>query len=288
MKLLNLKYTTMKKFMFFLFVSCFLAACGSDDDPIEEVDIVKELVLSAQGVAHIDDVEYEFEILDGNGDYTVSVSDEEKAIATLDGNKVKVSMLFSTVDVTVCDKKGQSATLYISSSAPSLNFPSKYTVIMHKERTLKLDDITFGAGGYTVTKLKGTSADVIINKNDIVEITSKAEGGRSYFKIIDKRGTWMDFSVDVISKYELTSNQLDIKAVNDETITITIKWGEGGWKLSEYPSSSFFYNVVIMKEGHLEGYDILQINTSEDVKGESFVKLEDKAGNIAYVKVTVW
>ncbi len=273
----------MKKTFLLLLVSCLLAACSSDDPEMELRGAPKEIKLSVNGWVDTQETEYEFEILEGNGDYIVSSETEAKA--TIIGNKVKVDLLSSSSSLTITDKRYQSASVTIFSTAESL-VPHNYGIFMEVDSTYLMNEIKFGAGGYTVEKTKGNSAEVTVTDKGMVKVTG-LKPGNSYYTVKDKRGTTAPLQVMVFSSYELTGDYLDITAVNDQIISIRIKYGEG-WRVLNF-SSPLFEKISIIEKGDInKKYDILQIDTSkENVKGSGLIELQDKNGNQTAVLVNI-
>jgi hypothetical protein len=271
------------------FMICLFAACNSDDQLAtpELPEQIQKLELSVGPVVQTEKVDLEFDILHGNGGYTVGVSSEEDAKVSVDGNKVKVNLLRNNVSITVIDKKEQSTSLLIYSSAKSLT-PHNYGIFIESGDTYTMKDIAFGSGGYSIHKIKGTSADVNVTENDHIKV-SGLQPGNSYYKIIDKRGTSAAFDVMVTSSFHLTSNRLELTAVNDQTASVWLKWGEGDWKIVRSILSPAIEKVTLMEKADIDKkYDILSIVTAKnEVKGVATIWLKDKAGNDAVVTVRV-
>lgn len=279
----------MKKVLILLLITSVFAACSSQDDLIAEPEaVIKELSLSIKpGHIYTSNIDFEFEILDGNGGYTVSVSDDEDARATVEGNKVKVNLLKNTASITVTDKDNQSASVVINSSAKSLT-PSAYGIFIDNGTSYTMKDINFGEGGYTIEKIKGTSAEVIVVENDGLKVNA-LKPGNSYYKIVDKRGAKAKFEVYVTTAYDFYGRTLEITAINDQIISVIIKQGAGEWKIVGEQSSPIFKKLTMIAKGDKDKkYDILNIATSEnESKGIFTIPLQDKAGNKAYVTVNV-
>ncbi len=279
----------MKKTFLLLLISCLFAACSTDDDPNPEPEaFTKELKLSVQGIVNIENVDFEFEIIDGNGEYTASVSKEDDAKVEIVGNKVKVNLFRYSASVTIKDKEQQSASVYISSSDRSLTSTS-YGIFMSTDSTSLMKDISFGVGGYTLKKIKGTSAEAVMTENDHVKITG-IKPGTSYYKIIDKRGKTADLNISVVATYRLKSDNLEITAVSDQSSSIVLEWGAGDWTLVETPLNGILAAVYLHKKGDFaQKYDVLQIDTSkgDNIKGRTIIRLKDKAGNYASIIANV-
>ena len=110
-----------------LFSFILLLSCGDKGEKWEEFTIIKELELSVptmeESQIEIDEVDFEFEILDGNGEYTVSLpkNSEDNARASISGNKVTVNLLSQRpMTITVTDKEQKEAVVSVRSNHPSL------------------------------------------------------------------------------------------------------------------------------------------------------------------------
>ncbi|MEG0012354.1 MAG: hypothetical protein RR706_09360 [Muribaculaceae bacterium] len=278
----------MKKYLLLpLFIICMFSACNKSDEFIPEIEEqVNELILSAKWNVDTESVEYEFDILDGNGDYTASFSEEDAGKVVIEGTKVKVSLLKNHVSVTITDKKQQSKTVIINSTAKSL-IPQDYSIFIVNGDTYTMKDISFGVGGYGIEKINGNSAEVSIDENDNVKISTLRQGN-SYYKLIDKRGTTASLNVLVGAIYDLVANTIRINAVNDQTFSIVLKNGNAWKVITKEPYSPIIDEVYLMPKSDTNKYDVLQINTAKgDMKGSTTIELKDKTGNIALVTVMV-
>ncbi len=285
----------MKKIFILFAVSCFFAACLPDENlpeeefyPEEEEPAVNLKLSVDEGPIYTESVDFEFEILEGNGGYTAGASGEEDkdAAVTINGNKVTVNLLRHSAFITITDQKRQSARVEIYSTAESL-ISHSYNLFMDNGSTDILKRITFGAGGYSIKKKKGDSAEAEMLENDDIKVTA-LKPGTTYYKIIDRRGTTAPLRISVSASYVMTNNRMTIAAVNEQTAFVTLKWGEGDWTLAEEPSSPCIEKVWLMKKADSEGkYDVLQIDTSENAKGTAMIQLKDKAGRFAFVTVNV-
>lgn len=270
-------------------------SCSSDDElspeqlpgQTEVPEQTEKLTLSVGHVVNTEEIDVEFDILSGNGEYVASVANEDEAKVSIQQNRVKVNLLRNNAGITITDKKNQSVSLRINSSAKSL-VPANYSVIIENGDTYTMKNVTFGAGGYTLQKISGTSADARVLENGAINIKS-LEPGNSYYKITDKRGTTAVFEVLVTSSFFLESNQLDVKVVNDQKASVWLKLGEGDWRIVESTSSPAIEKVVVIEKGDIDKkFDILSITTSKgSVKGIASIRLQDRAGNYAFVTVHV-
>lgn len=143
-----------------------------------------------------DKFDLEFDILSGNGEYEITISDEGAATATIEGNKVTIDLLKRDVSLAVSDKSNQSVSLILMSSAKEL-IPNSYTLLLPKDKTHTLD-IGFGVGEYEIETIKGSSASTIVTEDGYIKVTANTVGN-SYFMITDKRGSTAPLTVLVPS-----------------------------------------------------------------------------------------
>lgn len=271
----------MRKLLQLLLISCLFVSCSSDDDKQIPEEPVHRLEISCNRDLRIDDYDFEFDVLDGNGGYEVEFAQEGSGKATIDGDKVTIHLLTNRVNFTLKDQRGESLDITVYSTLEAL-IPTSYSVFSWNGNT-SVNSIYFGVGGYILEKISGNSAEVEVLEDDRIRIVP-LRGGPSFYKLTDKRGTTADYRVDVGELYELTGNTLDITAVNDQLIQINLRtWGEGEWEFIGDPSSGLFERVILQPGG-----TSLQIKTSpERALGRTFIKLKDKAGNQATIQVTI-
>lgn len=277
--------------LFLFSIICYFASCSSDNviNPGDDGDngSVKELLLSidnSNSTLSFDGIETEFDILDGNGDYTVTSSDEKVAKVRLEGTKVYVDFIghYTDVTITVTDKKNQQKSLSMVSYAESLVSP-EYTLLTEQGKTYTDKYVSFGAGGYAIEAISGTSAKATVNENDEI-VVEGIEFGNSSFKITDKRGTTATYDVVVIATYKLDSESMSISAKRDQTISIKLLYGKG-WELSD-STESLFEGIYVHNATATEGAS-LQIDTSKEVIGKGLVRIINDEEQLAVITVSV-
>lgn len=279
----------MKKAFLLLMIGCIITACSTDNIVDPEIDIeddVKELRISAPNYVTTDKLDYDFEIIDGNGDYEISAEVEDAIKVTMEGNKVTVHLLTRHSYVTVSDKSDQSVSFTIASTAKEL-VPTANTLLLPKDSTYTMN-IEFGVGGYQIETLEGTSAQAVVTKDDFIKVTAN-KIGNTYFKIKDRRGAASPLNVTVPSFYDLKNENLQITAINDQRVSITLKTSKADWTFEQKPTSSLLKDATLISKGSYEGeYDILQFDTNkDDLKGSTSIYLKDSLGNRASVTVEI-
>lgn len=281
----------MKKALLFLMVSCLSVACGSSGNFVQEPEPetpARELKLSVKGSIYTDGVDFEFEILDGNGGYTAEGYDPDEAKVTIEGRKVKVNLLSDDVKITITDAQQQSASIVVNSSAKEL-WPIDYTLFIPNGDVYTMDYISFGVGGYSVEKVAGNSATVIIDDSDNVHVTTLKQGN-SYFKLIDKRGTTAPLCVMVGTTYDMLTSTIEVVAVNDQTFSITLKYGNGDWQLvTKEPYAPIIDKIYLMHKATTDKqYDVIQVDTAKgNTKGRATIELRDRDGHLALITVKI-
>lgn len=285
----------LSKYSFLFLISSLFFACSSDDEIIE--DVTKELKLSVPLIDKewltTEDVDFEFEILEGNGEYTVAVSEiagEPNAKVTIEDNKVIVNLLNHLgAEITITDKKEEKATVYIRSSNESLQTIPSYTLFLDEGRTGTMN-IKFGAGApYTIEKIRGNASSALMEE-DKVKATSLAVGD-TYYKVRDKRGSVAQLIISTSLQLEMatTSNYLEFDGVNNLSASIRLQWGTG-WEIigsTDKVTERVSVSQVLVSTNVWSDYYVLFINTVDKGKGTDTITLKNGNGDFAVVKVHV-
>lgn len=282
----------MRKAILLLAITFLFTACSKDNiiDPdidIPDIDDTGQVLkLSVNGYVTTDKLDFEFDIVNGNGEYEITTSDEGAAKVTIDGNKVTVHLLTREVSLTVSDKSDQSVSFTLVSTAKELT-PSSYSLLLPENETYVMD-IEFGIGSYEIETLKGVSAKAVVTKEDDIRVSANTVGN-TYFRITDKRGSTAPLNVIVPSYYDLGNENLKITAINDQRVSIALKKNGGNWSFVNVPSSPLIINPGIILKGDIEKTtDYLQFDTqNDDMKGSTTINLQDTMGNRASVTVEV-
>lgn len=282
-----------------LFLLSFASLCLSCGNEVETEEPEKELRLSVSGEeAHsitTPDVDYTFEILEGNGGYTATVSQtdgDNDANVTIEGNKVTVNLLVGNgmgAKITIADQKGKRDSLYIESTNASLAIPG-FGVYIDKGDTYTLKYFEFGAGApYTLERVRGNAAEAVVNDGKIT-ITSLGLGD-TYYKVRDWRGSVALLTVQTSLTFKMTStyNYLEISAINNLTATVTLQWGDG-WEIigsTGKVTEDLSVDRPYIANGERAPNYVLFIHTIDKGKGKDTITLKDKSGNLAVVIVDV-
>ncbi|MBS7199139.1 MAG: hypothetical protein KH111_13535 [Bacteroidales bacterium] len=283
--------TLIRSFSLLLALTLFFA-CSSDDEAV-----TNELKLSVPVMdeEHLitEDVDFEFDILEGNGGYIATVSEvggEPNAKVTIEGDRVTVNLLDHLgADVTITDSKDQKATVYILSTNESLQTIPNYGLFLDEGQTGTMD-IKFGAGApYTIERIRGNASSAEM-EGDKVKATSFGLGD-TYYKIWDKRGSVTQLTVKTTLQFEMdmTSNYLEFDGVNNLSASIKLQWGTA-WEVvgsTEKVTERVSVSRILISTGVWSDYYVLFINTVDKGKGTDTITLRNGAGDLAVVKVRI-
>ena len=288
--------TLFKFFLLLLIVSISFACSSSSEEEI--IEDPKELKLSVPLMDKewltTEDIDFEFEILDGNGEYTATVSEfdgDPDAIVTIDNNKVIVNLLVGNhngAEITITDKMNKSATIYVTSTNKTLHIPN-YGLFLDEGSTYSMD-VQFGAGApYTIEKIKGNASQAIIEDNK-VKATSLGLGN-TYYKIKDKRGSIARLEISTTLQFEMdiTTNYFEFDEVNRLSSNIKLSWGTE-WEIvgsTDKVTENVLISKVLISTGVWSDYYVLFINTTDKGKGTDTITLKNKEGDLVVVKIRV-
>lgn len=277
--------------------SCSTAGSETDLDIEEIIEVPRELKLSIPLInekwIYTEEVDYEFEILDGNGDYRAVVADtgtDPSGFACVEGNKVIVSLLDNSgCSVTVWDKKGKSAVVYIQSTHESLNVASHFYSLGVGD-TVEVDNIDFGVGKpYTIERIKGNASEINI-KDEKIYVTARSLGN-TYYKFRDKRGTVLSFTTISSLSFELDESQrtLNFNAVNSMSGSVRLKWGNE-WEVAE--KSEKIIQRYSLERPHLAGgglseYYTFFIETKDEATGTDTFLLRNNKNEEVTISITI-
>ncbi|CEN51109.1 Surface antigen BspA (fragment) [Capnocytophaga canimorsus] len=190
----------MKKIGLIFGLLCFglvaMVSCDKDDNkqvevPAKEIKISKDAVNVLVGETQVID------ITDGNGGYKVKSSDENKAVASVKGEK-QIAVEGKNVGeatLTITDGKQKSITIKVTVSDFLLS-ASEISIIAGKSGIVQ---ISSGSGNYEVTSEDANIATAEIVSNE-VKITAKNVGTTQ---------------VVVVDKKTNKKNSITVKVVND-------------------------------------------------------------------------
>ena len=181
------------------------------------------------------------------------------------------------------DKEGKTAEATLEAVDESINLHG-YGTSVQKGEVLLIKDRDFGAGGYTFRNQIGTSVKVEID-NDRIKLTGM-EYGTTRFDLVDRRGSVLPMNVGVYILKELTSSRLDMTMGVNQSVIISIQYGEGDWEIATH-NESMFRATMMRGSDYIPGErNALQLDTYDAI-GQGHVILKDKAGYTAIIYVDV-
>lgn len=272
----------------FLFLLSFNQCSSDNEENTTEPEIISpiDLVLSVKGLVTIDkeeDIDMVVDILEGNGDYKIHISDEECANAKIIDNKLFISFILNGyVTMTIEDKEGQKDEIRAIIHIPSL-ISYHCTTFLNINNIYEddLSNIEYRAGDFTIENITGKSVEVSI-ENDILSIKGIAYG-KTEFELTDKRGAKIPYTVHVCSVDELMSEQLDLEAVPEQIMHVNL-WSEN-WTIDYYNTKCFNVYMHNQAEGGINNQ--LQIDVLPNWLGSSYVGIKNENGDSAIINITV-
>ena len=283
-------------FVLVLSISTLFYACSASSDEILPETLVKELKLTlpedSHGIIETDQLELALEVIEGNGDYQVTISETDgdpDAIAEVQGNKIKLSLLTKNlIEVTVTDKKSKAVTFKVLSSHKSLEFPS-FGLLLSQGESFLMDNIQFGAGApYTIEVVRGNASIAKMEQGGIHVVANKL--GNTYYKVRDKRGVVARLEVSTILNVDLTSNIIELEALNTMSITVNLPKRTDWVVIGSTDKVTEKVNLVRPLDpstNNVVDFQVLMINTSDTAKGSDTITLKNKDNELAVVRVLV-
>lgn len=259
-----------------LFSSAILTfGCSDDDLPsYSELTVDKnEVFIQADG----GNPTAEVNILQGNGNYKVSVENENIATASLEGNRVTFTGIkngSTTATVTDWTKHSTIITLKVKEDFELLLDKSELVMIKDEDLTASVS-IVRGNGGYEVTSSKPEVATAELTADGTILITSLTTG------ITDVTVTDADGKKAIV-KVTVAKGLVELEATEGkvwkvgETSTIAILAGNGGY-------------TVVSDNGNIATAEIIDdaVSVTAHATGETVLTVTDKMGIEAKVTIVV-
>ena len=214
----------------------------------------------------------EVSITNGNGNYTLQVADNSKAIATIVGNKVRIEgKAAGTTKVTVKDSQNKTAEITVTVKPRGLSL--ERTALTINAGTTAEVAIFSGNGGYTVQVADNSkvTASVVNNK---VRIEGKA-AGTTKVTVKDSQNKTAEITVTV-NAFSLTLERNAVELNPDDTAEVSITNGNGNYTLQVADNSKATATIVGNKV-RIEG----------KAAGTTKVTVKDGQNKTAEITVTV-
>ncbi|GIM58769.1 hypothetical protein CAPN007_09760 [Capnocytophaga canimorsus] len=259
-----------------------MVSCDKDDNkqvevPAKEIKISKEAVNVLVGETQVID------ITDGNGGYKVKSSDEDKAVASVKGEK-QIAVEGKNVGeatLTITDSKQKSITIKVTVSDFLLS-ASEISIIAGKSGTVQ---ISSGSGNYEVTSEDANIATAEIVSNE-VKITAK-NVGTTQVVVVDKK-TNKKYSITVKVVNDLKMEKSELTVTNGDFEIINILGGDNANGNYEFEITTTPTDVVNVEPKWYDSTQGHHLKVTGLKPGETTVTVKDKqTQQIATFKVTV-
>ncbi|MFJ1426453.1 leucine-rich repeat protein [Capnocytophaga canimorsus] len=276
----------MKKIGLIFGLLCFglvaMVSCDKDDNkqvevPAKEIKISKDAVNVLVGETQVID------ITDGNGGYKVKSSDENKAVASVKGEK-QIAVEGKNVGeatLTITDGKQKSITIKVTVSDFLLS-ASEISIIAGKSGIVQ---ISSGSGNYEVTSEDANIATAEIVSNE-VKITAKNVGTTQVVVVDKKTNKKNSITVKVVN--DLKMEKAELAVTNGDFEIINILGGDNANGNYEFEITATPTDVANVEH---QWYDATQghhLKVAGLKPGETTVTVKDKqTQQIATFKVTV-
>ena len=228
----------------------------------------------------------EVSITNGNGNYTLQVADNSKAIATIVGNKVRIEgKAAGTTKVTVKDSQNKTAEITVTVRARALTL--ERTALTINAGTTAEVAIFSGNGGYTVQVADNSkvTASVVNNK---VRIEGKA-AGTTKVTVKDGQNKTAEITVTV-NAFSLTLERNAVELNPDDTAEVSITNGNGNYTLQVADNSKVTATIVGNKvriEGKAAGTTKVTVKDSQNKTAEITVTIRARALTLERTTLTI-
>ena len=230
------------------------------------------------------DAAVEVAIRSGNGNYTLQVADNSKAIATIVGDKVRIEgKEAGTTKVTVKDSQNKTAEITVTVKPRGLSL-ERTALTINAGATAEVA-IFSGNGGYTVQVADNSkvTASVVNNK---VRIEAKA-AGTTKVTVKDGQNKTAEITVTV-NAFSLTLERTTLTINAGTTAEVAITAGNGNYTLQVADNSKVTASVVNNKvriEGKAAGTTKVTVKDSQNKTAEISVTVSPR--NLAVEKMRV-
>lgn len=179
-----------------------------------------------------------FRVIQGNGNYKVTSSNEEVATATVEGNTIKVTALKAgSTSLTITDWAKMSTSVQVIVDQLTDLVLVTTSTTMYPEET-KTVDVYTGNRGYKVTVDNSSVAKASVDETGKIQITSLAPG-TAKVTVTDRQNKQAELTVKVI-KHLVIDNPDPIEClVIGEPVTIKILDGNGKYTCINNGSASY-------------------------------------------------
>lgn len=259
-----------------LYLAGFLLAAatvfsGCNDDGPSYHDLVpntQELIINLDETP-----EGIIQIVQGNGNYKITSSNEDVATAIAEGNKIKVTALKAgSTDLSITDwaKMSTNVKVIVDQLSELVLSNSATTMYPGENKTV---NVYTGNRGYKVTVDKESVVKATVDEEGHIQIESLAPGNATV-TVTDRLNKSAEFSVKVIKKLVVDNSEEIAYLTVGEPLTIKILDGNGGYTCTNNGSATYLKCTIaengtdVIIEG-LKRYRFNKTVTIKDQEGES-------------------
>ena len=211
-------------------------------------------------------------ITNGNGGYTVDSEDNNKVMAKIEGNGIRITAKAAgTTKVTVKDGQNKTAEISVTVSPHNLAVEKMRVELNAGANTLVA--ITNGNGGYTAVSEDNNKVTAQIESNGI-RITAKA-AGTAKVTVKDSANKQVEIVV-VVRPYNLTVDKTEVEVNVGATAEVAIRSGNGGYSAPMYDNTKVQVAIVGST-----------VRITGKAAGETSVTIKDSQNKTAEITVTV-
>ena len=241
-----------------------------DDDPSyhDLVPNTQELIINLDETP-----EGIIQIVQGNGNYKITSSNEDVATAIAEGNKIKVTALKAgSTDLSITDwaKMSTNVKVIVDQLSELVLSNSATTMYPGENKTV---NVYTGNRGYKVTVDKESIVKATVDEEGHIQIESLAPGNATV-TVTDRLNKSAEFSVKVIKKLVVDNSEEIAYLTVGEPLTIKILDGNGGYTCTNNGSATYLKCTIaengtdVIIEG-LKRYRFNKTVTIKDQEGES-------------------
>lgn len=228
---------------FALLANALLVSCSEDEPNYSNLEVDTQTI-----TIDLDETEEgSCNIVEGNGNYRVTSSDESVATVALSGNKIIVTGLqYGSATITVSDWAKKSTNIKVVVDKEQVLAMTKGSATLFFDGTAT-DQVYTGNGEYAVTSANESVATATIDENGKVEIKGVA-AGKTTLTVTDRRGKTAEVAVKVIRHLVVEDVDLTYMLMNEDVV-INITDGNGGYTCSTTASASTKLTCRMSEDG---------------------------------------
>ncbi len=258
-----------------LYLAGLLLAIGLFSGCDEDIPSYSALTVDTQElIINLDETtEGTLQLVQGNGNYKITSSNEEVATAIADGNTIKVTAFKAgKTNLTITDWAKMSTNVQVTVDQMTDLILTTESTTMYPEEN-KTINIYTGNRGYKVDVENNAVVKATVNEEGMIQITSLAPGNTKV-TVTDRLNKKAELSVKVVKRLIVESTSPIDYLLTNEPVTIKILDGNGGYECKNNGSATYLScemsengKEVIIKG--LKRYRFNKTITIRDQEGES-------------------